>query len=156
MANGTFYLLDSLAPEQWLTFYCERVAEAWRQHRSVRVWCEDKQQALALDEKLWQHPADAFVPHNLLGEGPPGGAPVEICWASADAIKPRRVAAHLVLSTEVPNQLQGARHIIDRVPVTEADKQTARERYKAYRQMGFQLTTTPASIQANANQPQAD
>lgn len=156
MANGTFYLLDSLPADQWLTFYCERIAEAWRQHRSVRVWCEDKEQALALDEQLWQHPADAFVPHNLLGEGPPGGAPVEICWPNADTIKPRRVAAHLVLTATVPAQLQGARQIIDRVPVAEADKQSARERYKAYRQMGFQLTTTAASTQTSAEQPQAN
>lgn len=146
MARGIFYILDGLEPDQQLRFYCERITQAWRDHRSVRVWCADKTQALAIDEALWQQPVDAFVPHNLVGEGPPGGAPVEICWPDVDDLKPRRVGAHVNLADTLPPMVQGAAMLIDRVPAEEAGKAIARERYKAYRTQGVQLSTAPAEL----------
>lgn len=143
MTNGEFYLLEGLSETQTDAFFCQRIAELWRQYRSLRVWCQDEAQALHLDELLWQQPTDAFVPHNLVGEGPPGGAPVELCWSQA-AITPRRVAAHFNLMTSPLEQWQGAKLIADVVPQNESGKAQARERYKHYRQAGVALRTLPA------------
>jgi len=145
MPAGTFYLLDDIAADQMNPFFCARIAELWREYRSVRVWCADEQQALALDECLWQHPAEAFVPHNLAGEGPAGGAPVELCWPQAP-LPQKRVAAHVVLTDQVPEGTAGARFIVDRVPKADAEKALARERYKFYRAQGYQLDTQQAQF----------
>lgn len=149
MAQGVFYVLDGLDEQQQLQFFCERIAQAWREYRSVRVWCADQAAAEQLDEALWQAPSDAFVPHNLAGEGPPQGAPVELCWPQAQA-PTRRTAAVVNLMAEVP-EWQGARFIIERVPSVEDARQQARERYKTYRNQGVALQTVKAIEAMNSS-----
>ena len=83
MKNATFYLLDNDTTVDGLSaveqLVCEIAAERWRSGKRVLIACEDEKQAYRLDEALWARPAESFVPHNLAGEGPRGGAPVEIC-----------------------------------------------------------------------------
>lgn len=82
MKNATFYLLDNDTTVDGLSaveqLVCEIAAERWRSGKRVLIACEDEKQAYRLDEALWARPAESFVPHNLAGEGPRGGAPVEI------------------------------------------------------------------------------
>ena len=82
MKNATFYLLDNDATVDGLSaveqLVCDIAAERWRNGKRVLIACEDEQQAIRLDEALWSRPPESFVPHNLAGEGPRGGAPVEI------------------------------------------------------------------------------
>ncbi len=85
MKNATFYLLDNdgtvwlrSAPSRPLV--CEVAAERWRAGKRVLIACESQEQANRLDEALWQREPHEFVPHNLAGEGPRDGAPVELCW----------------------------------------------------------------------------
>ncbi|STW72974.1 DNA polymerase III subunit chi [Klebsiella pneumoniae] len=84
MKNATFYLLDNDATVDGLSaveqLVCDIAAERWRNGKRVLIACEDEQQAIRLDEALWSRPPESFVPHNLAGEGPRGGAPVEIAW----------------------------------------------------------------------------
>ena len=82
MKNATFYLLDNDTHQDGLSaveqLVCEIAAERWRAGKRVLIACEDEQQAIRPDEALWARPPESFVPHNLSGEGPRGGAPVEI------------------------------------------------------------------------------
>jgi DNA polymerase III subunit chi len=142
MSQGIFYVLDDLTEQQQLTLFCDQITQRWREFRSVRVWCESQQQAEQLDEALWQQPADAFVPHNLAGEGPPQGAPVELCWPGVK-VASRRTAVVVNLMNEIPFH-QGARLIVERVPSAESERQLARERYRTYRHHGFELQTIKA------------
>lgn len=139
--RADFILLSEQPLPQQLAWWCEQVAQLWRQHRTLRVWCSDQIAAEQFDEYLWQQPVDAFIPHNLCGEGPPGGTPVEICWPQCKQLQPRGVAAHVNLAADIPLHLKGARFVLDRVPTSEPDKQQARERYKKYRALGFELQT---------------
>lgn len=79
MKNATFYLLDNDATVDGLSaveqLVCDIAAERWRNGKRVLIACEDEQQAIRLDEALWSRPPESFVPHNLAGEGPRGGAP---------------------------------------------------------------------------------
>lgn len=82
MKNATFYLLDNEDTVEGLSaveqLVCDIAAERWRNGKRVLIACEDELQAIRLDEALWSRPPESFVPHNLAGEGPRGGAPVEI------------------------------------------------------------------------------
>lgn len=142
-ARAIFYVLDGLDESQQLQFFCQQITERWRELRSVRVYCASQQQAEQLDEALWQQPANAFVPHNLCGEGPPQGAPVELCWPEAQSPARRTAAVFNLMDGIAP--VAGARLIIDRVPTADAERQQARERYKAYRAQHIELSTQPAA-----------
>lgn len=143
MKKATFYLLesdqagDSLSSREALA--CTLAATLWRAGKRVLVLCDAQEQAFRLDEALWQRPAEAFVPHNLAGEGPRYGAPVELAWPGKRGNAPRDVLINLL--PDVADFASAFYEVVDFVPYDETEKQLARERYKTYRSIGFQLTT---------------
>ena len=143
MRNATFYILDNDNTVDGLSAVeqlgCEIAAERWRAGKRVLIACENEKQALRLDEALWARPAESFVPHNLAGEGPSGGAPVELAWPEKRNSSPR----DLLISLRVgfADFATAFTEVIDFVPYEDSLKQSARDRYKAYRVAGFNLNT---------------
>ena len=80
--------------------------------------------------------------HNLIGEGPRGGSPVEIGWPGLRYSGHRAVLINL--AEIVANFAVSFAQVVDFVPCDETLKQQARERYKAYRLAGIQITTANA------------
>ncbi|NLS43060.1 DNA polymerase III subunit chi [BEV proteobacterium] len=143
MKNATFYLLEHSDDVDGLSAYealaCELATERWRSGQRVLIACEGEQQALRLDDALWQRAASAFVPHNLAGEGPRQGAPVELAWPQRRGSTSRDVLVSLL--PQFADFATAFHEVIDFVPHEESLKPLARDRYKAYRSVGFQLTT---------------
>lgn len=150
MKQATFYLLPAnlaskeLSSQEVVT--CQLAAHYWRQGKRLLIACVDETQAMRVDEALWCLPAEAFVPHNLAGEGPAGGSPVELAWPDKRSSRARDLLISLL--PHFADFATAFNQVIDFVP-DEADlKQLARERYKAYRAAGFQLnTTTPLTAE---------
>ncbi|MEA1062479.1 DNA polymerase III subunit chi [Apirhabdus apintestini] len=143
MKNATFYLLDSSEQSSGLNaveqLVCELAAERWRAGKRILIACEDEPQAIRLDEALWERDPHSFVPHNLAGEGPRGGAPVELAWPQKRNSAPRDLLISLL--PDFADFATAFYEVIDFVPNDESLKPLARERYKAYRIAGFHLTT---------------
>jgi len=119
---------------------CFQAAYFYRQNQAVYIYTGDQALAHEIDELLWSFDPDSFVPHNLQGEGSARGAAVEIGW---QAPKNRRPVL-INLTSEVPNFANRYAMIVDFVPADEELKQLARTRYRAYRQMGFNVDNQPA------------
>ncbi|KMV74070.1 MULTISPECIES: DNA polymerase III subunit chi [Erwiniaceae] len=147
MKNATFYLLPADAADQPLSAAeiaaCDLAAHFWREGKRILIACHDEAQALRLDEALWQRPADAFVPHNLAGEGPRQGAPVELAWPQKRGSSARDLLISLL--PHFADFATGFYEVVDFVPEDNNLKQLARDRYKAYRSAGFQLNTVTAA-----------
>ncbi|MEZ9522593.1 DNA polymerase III subunit chi [Enterovibrio norvegicus] len=142
MAVATFYLVDEsdTHPQQsMLEKVCQLSALYSQQGMKVYISANDKPQAENIDEQLWQLSPDHFVPHNLVGEGPRGGAQVEIGWSGVRPSGHRNVLINLAEEAAIfaPSFAQ----VVDFVPCEEALKQQARERYKIYRMAGRQMRT---------------
>lgn len=130
----------SAIPAHW-QLACQLCAEHYRQQQRVLMLTDDEATALQLDEWLWQFEPDRFIPHNLPGEGPSRGAPVEINWQAS-----RQARSVLInLSRTVPEFAQRYAHVIEFVPADTDLKAAARTRYKHYRQLGF----TPQMLNAD-------
>jgi DNA polymerase-3 subunit chi len=114
---------------------CLQASYFYRQNQRVFIYTQDQQSAEQVDELLWAFDSDSFVPHNLSGEGPKQGAAVEI---SHQAPRGRRPVL-INLSSTVPDFASQFQLIVDFVPSDEKLKQLARERFKACRQLGFQV-----------------
>ena len=116
-------------------------SESVIQRKKTSILCSTKAQAEDFDELVWQFPSDKFIPHNLYGEGPDMGTPVEVIWQSAyqSMTKLRNTALVINLSQLYIENIGQIRHIIDFVPVQDEEKEKARERYKRYKQAGCQL-----------------
>ncbi len=147
MKNVTFYLLASGPSSGGLStleaLACDLAETRWRAGSRVLIACEDEQQAIRLDEALWQRPTPAFVPHNLAGEGPRYGAPVELAWPQRRGNAPRDLLISLL--PQFADFATAFHEVIDFVPDEASLKQLARDRYKAYRSVGFHLNTATAS-----------
>jgi DNA polymerase-3 subunit chi len=114
---------------------CLQASYFYRQNQRVFIYTRDQLSAEQVDEMLWAFDSDSFVPHNLSGEGPKQGAAVEI---SHQAPRGRRPVL-INLTNTVPDFASQFNLIVDFVPDDEALKQLARERFKACRQLGFQV-----------------
>ncbi|WP_392562339.1 DNA polymerase III subunit chi [Orbus sturtevantii] len=145
MKKVIFYLIEEdtsladsiLLPHEKLA--CEKIIASWQQGFRILVSCQDQQQAEKIDEFLWQQDSASFVPHNLVGEGMPSGSPVEIAWVGKKGNNNR----HLLINLQeaFPEFATIYRDIIDFVPFESRLKALARERYIAYKNVGFNLKT---------------
>lgn len=145
MKSALFYLLPDMDASEDARFLaaCDIAAQQFRARQKVWVYCNDQLQAEQFDELLWQRPVDAFVPHNLVGEGPESGAQVEIGWQVPNKVnRPVLINLH----TDFPDFSVQFRSVIDFVPADDAGKASARERYKFYRAAGFDMQTQPFEL----------
>ncbi|MFM2486561.1 DNA polymerase III subunit chi [Celerinatantimonas yamalensis] len=140
-----FYIMPKSATsgsDALLDVVCQIIARHYDQGERVFVLAGDQAQAEALDERLWQFEPQAFVAHNLVGEGPRGGAPVELGWELGQGR--RQTLIHL--QANVAANHQQYQQVIDFVPADDAGKEQARERYKVYRRLGVMPQTEPFQI----------
>lgn len=143
MAQVQLYLFDDIGDTQLLPFICQTVCTYYRQGQRVLVLAYDQKQAEAIDELLWQLPAQAFIPHSISGESA-HNSPVEISWTGQT---PRIQRGCLInLASHAPDFSMRFQHIADVVPVEPELRAQARARYKQYRQFGFTLATQQAQL----------
>lgn len=134
-----FYLLPDTLNDESAHYLqaCFHAAAFYRQNQKVFIYTDNQDGAHRIDEMLWQFEPDYFVPHNLQGEGPSYGAPVEIGFSAPKNRRPMLIN----LASNMPNFASKHSHIVEFVPANESLKQQARERFKQYRQAGFIVNT---------------
>lgn len=120
---------------------CHLATQYYRQQQKVLIYTQDQQLAHQIDEVLWAQDADSFVAHNLAGEGPKWGSPVEI-----GGLPPKGRRQVLINLTEtVPDFAGQFNHIIEFVPADDQQKQLARQRFSRYKRSGLMPVTQPAA-----------
>ena len=119
---------------------CLQAAYFYRQNQKVFIYTQDQIQAHSIDEMLWAFEPDSFVAHNLVGEGPRGGSPVEISWQNPTVRRPILIN----LTDSVPNFANNFTTVVDFVPTNDLLKQQARDRYRTCKQWGFLVESQPA------------
>lgn len=139
----TFYVIAANSPqattsgfEQYLLFLTQHFVQ---QGAKIYINAADKQHAEQIAESFWQAPTNQLFAHNLVGEGPKQGTPVEIGYVGLQSHRNRQLLINLA-----PNCTNFATtfiQVIDFVPCDEKSKQQAREKYKIYHQAGYQLRT---------------
>ncbi|WP_428772889.1 DNA polymerase III subunit chi [Vibrio sp.] len=147
MPNANFYLIQpqsAQASQSGFHDYVLYLAKHFSaQGAKVYLNCQDKTEAEQLAELFWQLPVDQFVAHNLVGEGPRYATPIEIGHCQTRPSWNRQLVINLAQTdTTFANQFS---EVVDFVPCEEKAKQLARERYKIYRQAGYQLQTIAIS-----------
>lgn len=143
MSQALFYVLEPTSPtasqEGLLKFVCQLAHYYYSENARVYILSDNKEQALLIDEILWQSDVYEFTPHNLIGEGPKSGSPIEIGWGTLRASGRRHVLINL--AQEVATFAVSFAQVVDFVPCEEKSKQHARERYKIYRNAGRAMQT---------------
>jgi DNA polymerase-3 subunit chi len=145
----TFYELptgNEQESEVLIAHMVEIISSQYQNRQYMTVLCVDKAQAEQLDEHIWQQPADQFIAHNLQGEGPVNGSPVEITWLdklSTQAIRNKKLVINM--THQFLDNFASFGHIIDFVPKDETQKKAARERYTQYKKAGCNMAFVNAN-----------
>ena len=132
-----FYVLASGGDQERLRTACRVVEKAWQQGHAVWLTTDDERQAEQIDQLLWTFRQNSFVPHErgtagtiddgavhivTLGSVPAGGVHVNVAAAA------------------LPLPLTGER-VAEIIPADGPGRAAGRERFRAYRAQGYELTT---------------
>jgi DNA polymerase-3 subunit chi len=127
------------APEK-LPYVCRLLRKASGQGRRVGVLA-DQDTSHLLNQLLWNLNASDFVTHCWITDSPSLIEHSSVIFASnwADLTKLLSMDVFLNLNDLPPPQFDDIARLIEVVGPEERDKSSARERWKHYSQLGFQI-----------------
>ena len=129
---------------------CTLAAKACGQGLKVFVYCPDPETAQRFDRMLWTTPAIGFTPH--CGAHDPL-APVTPVIVGHEGEAPPHDEVLLNLRTEWPAFFSRFQRLIEIVSLDDEDAAKARERFRFYRDRGYELRThdlSKASVDSRA------
>ncbi len=141
-----FYLLGNHVPEGKLKFTCRLVQKIYTLGKPVFILVESEEAAQRLDDLLWTFDQSSFLPHvRQRREGAiVDTAPITVGHAPPGDLEQADVLVSLL--RHVPDCAAGFKRVAELVDNEPADKRSARERFRYYRDMGFDIETHEVSV----------
>ena len=131
MTKIDFYLVRG----NELLFACRLIALIYRKGHKVHVQTPSIEYAKALDEKLWNYPEDAFIPHSLREHQ--FDAPIKIC---TETDSPEHKDVFVNLSRSTPKFFSRFDRVAEVVPENELERSFARRAYAYYKERGYEVS----------------
>jgi DNA polymerase-3 subunit chi len=136
-----FYILDRPAREARLTLACRLADKAVQQDHEVLINTESEADNSRLNDLLWTFSQGSFLPHRVLSdseaidEGEPvligtGREPDDGHWGLL-----------INLATDVPEFFSRFTRVAELVGADDGDKEAGRDRFRYYRDRGYELHT---------------
>lgn len=117
---------------------CRLAAKAFIHGLRVMVFCPDADIAGRFDRLLWTTPALSFFPHCFANDPL---APVTPIIVDHHGVEPLHDQILLNLRPEWPPFFSRFQRLIEIVSLDDEDRRVARERFKYYRDRGYEIRT---------------
>jgi DNA polymerase III subunit chi len=114
----------------------ELVQSALNKRRLVTVFAEDAVKAGEISVSLWQHEATSFMPNVLVNDDLAAQTPIVIHWQQEALLQDDML---INLTQAEPSFFSRFTNLVELVGDEEQDKMRARERYKFYRDRGYDI-----------------
>ena len=138
MTQVDFYLIGDANQDSRERIACRLIDKAYRIGRHIYIYVDNEAEARQLDQTLWTFNPGSFVPHELNCKQEK--TETNVCIGHREP--PEAFADVLVsLSAEVPTFFSRFERVAEVVGATEAEKQQARDRFRFYRDRGYELQT---------------
>lgn len=118
------------------------VEKALLKHRQVTVFTENVKSAMDVSDSLWQLQSVSFLPHVMAEHAYAARTPIIIACKKNAAGQLDEVAQDellINLTVQEPQFFSRFTHLIEIVGNDETDKLSARQRYKFYRDRGYEI-----------------
>jgi DNA polymerase-3 subunit chi len=115
---------------------CRIAAKAYARGNRMLVLCPDAETAARLDRMLWVSPPTAFVPHCAATDALAAVTPIVLDHTGAE---PAIDQVLLNLRPEWPSFFGRFERLVEIVSLDEGDKAQARNRFRFYRDRGYEL-----------------
>lgn len=141
MTRVDFYILDRPANEARLMLACRLTEKAVDQQYEVLINTRSDDESTRLNDLLWTFSQGSFVPHRMIGNDsePHLGEPVSI--GAGREPPDGRWDLLINLADEVPEFFGRFSRVAELVGPAEPDKAAGRERFRYYRDRGYELQT---------------
>ena len=135
MARADFYLIDKPRfRDDPLLLVCELVKKAYAAQQPTLILARSREQADALDEKLWEFDDASFIPHQLAGDEDDAVTAVVIAMPGvATADRP------LVVNLRDECAPGAYERVLEVVAADPAEREGSRVRWSEYRRRGFEV-----------------
>ena len=134
MARADFYILKGAATSA--RFSCSIANKAWSQGNSVYIMVNDTDEAHKIDDLLWTYQDVSFLPHARIDELDDRETSVVIGWPGTT---PLEADVIINLTESVPECVTQYQRVIEIVAENSRHRDQGRQRYKRYREMGFDM-----------------
>jgi len=138
MTRVDFYLLEDASERARDVAACKLAGKAFRLGHRVYMLTASDAQAQALNELLWTFSAGSFIPHGLHSEHMDPAPPVVV---GPQAPPPEFADVLISLAPTVPDCFSRFQRVAEIVGGADNDKESARERFRFYRDRGYPLET---------------
>ena len=123
--------------EDRLKTACVLAGKACERGMRLTICCPDAETAQRLDRMLWLTPPTAFVPHCAPHDPLAARTPVIVDWHADDNLLHDEVL--LNLRPEQPQYFGRYQRLIEIVSLDDGDRAGARERFRFYRDRGYEI-----------------
>lgn len=138
MTHIDFYLLGNNGVDSSDHIACRLTDKAFRMGHRVYLYSDDATVCQKLDQMLWTFSAASFVPHAQYSDNISPDTPVSI----GSNEPPAGFTDVLIsLSEQVPAFFSRFDRVAEIVGSLDSEKQQARERFRYYRDRGYELQT---------------
>ena len=117
---------------------CRIVVKGYGLRHRIVVFCADAEIAQRMDRLLWTSPATGFVPHCSPADALAAVTPVIVDHRGGEPVHDQVLVN---LRDELPSFFGRFERLIEIVSVDEEDRKNARERFRFYRDRGYDIRT---------------
>ncbi len=152
----SFYVLSESKAQDFLGFICQLTQTALNKSaQSLLILIEDETLLANLDTALWAQESTSFIPHQCLSDNDHKSTDVDSNIATSDVSAPVLLGNHMpadfngiVLNTTTSpvNDFMAATNnskpsrVLELIRPDATSTQEGRNKYKAYQQLGYDLT----------------
>jgi DNA polymerase-3 subunit chi len=135
--NVLFHHFESIEKKDFLIYVCKLIEKGYKQNiNPIFIKTDTQEQAEELDKILWTFRQESYIPHAIVNLDINNTQPVQIGWMDHEI---KDAEAIINLSEGMPditNHLKKIHEIIENI---DKKKEKARERWKKYKSIGFNI-----------------
>jgi len=136
--NVLFHHFESIERKDFLVYVCKLIEKGYKQNiNPIFIKTNTQKQAEELDKILWTFRQESYVPHALVDKDKDNNTqPVQIGWVDNEI---EDAEAIINLSDGMPDTSNHLKKIHEIIENIDEKKEKARERWKKYKSIGFDI-----------------
>ena len=129
MTEADFYVLPASDPEARALFLCRLCERVLGVGKPMHIHCSSEEEAAHLDQLLWEHKPEAFLPHAMIGADTP--APITLGWEDQ---RPEHQQVFVNMALNLPEDALKYARILEIVVQEPNVLKATRQNYRLYQE----------------------
>ena len=135
--NVLFRHFESIERKDFLIYVCKLIEKGYKQNiNPIYIKTDTQKQAEELDKILWTFRQESYIPHTLVDQDSNNTQPVQIGWIDNEIEDAEAIINLSDGMPDISNHLKKIHEIIENI---DEKKEKARERWKKYKSIGFNI-----------------